>query len=90
MQELQSFIQGVISSFNPEDVFSSFSSFVGSGYIFVIIAAAVIYGVLKKVIKLLVFCGIAFVVWYLCSGGYVDGWIAQGQQLLYNVVNGVH
>lgn len=54
-------------SFNPQEVFASLQSFLGSGYALLAIVAVLSISLIKKVIGLLVIAGILFLIWFLCQ-----------------------
>lgn len=65
-------IMNAIQSFNPEEVFASAQNFLGSGYIFIAVAALIAYSAIKKLVKLIFIGIIAGLVWFACSSGMAD------------------
>lgn len=73
MDFIQPIIDKVITSFNPADVFASVQSFLGSGYIFIAIAAILAYGVIKALSKLVAIGAVVGIIWFLCTSGVLSG-----------------
>lgn len=76
------FIQNFLNSFNPTEVFSSLSGFLGSGYIFIAISVCFIFGIIRKLIKLVVFAGICYLFWLGYSSGAFDTFLMEFQGIL--------
>lgn len=72
MEALTSLVNYLTSIFNPTEVFSSLTSFLGSGYVVIAVVAFLAYGLVKKLVKLALFCGCVFLVWFVCTTGAAD------------------
>ena len=70
------FITSIVQSFNPEEVFTSLQGFLGSGYIFVVVAGILAFGLIKKLLKLITIGVVAGLVWLACSSGMVDQFLS--------------
>ena len=88
--QVTSFVEVLISKFNPADVFSSLQGFIGSGYVLIILFVMLALGIIKKITKLLFICAVSFVVWYLFTAGYLDGVLAPLNEIIFNVSNTIH
>lgn len=80
--EYLSFIDPMISAFNPEQVFASVTNFLGSGYVGIAVIALVALSVVKKVVKLVGMAAVVGIIWLACTTGVADQIIAQIQGLL--------
>lgn len=73
-------LQSLLDAFDPREVFSSLTNFLGSGYIGIAVASILIWGIVKKVTKVLLYAVIGLIIWYLCTTGKMDVAIAVVQQ----------
>lgn len=70
--EVMELIETIFGSFNPEEVFSSVKNFVGSGYVFMAVAGLVVFGIIKKLLKLLSIAVLVGTIWAAANYGLLD------------------
>lgn len=76
-------IQGwLTTSFNPEQVFSSFSHFLGSGYVGIAVVAFLVISILNKLTKLIAFAFACVVIYIICTSGNFMQIVQQLQGLM--------
>lgn len=54
-------------SFNPQEVFSSVQSFLGSGYVLLAVIALLGVSIIKKVLGILIAAGVILLLWIFCQ-----------------------
>lgn len=79
-----------LNSFNISHVTSSLSAFVSSGYVFIILIVLFVLGLVKKAVKLLLTCVVAFGVWYFFFSGHGDAIFAGIEQKMNFIVSAIH
>ena len=75
-------VRPLLNMFNPEEVFSSVTSFLGSGYVGIIVMAAVGIGAMQKLMKLFFIAICVSVIWLLCSTGAASAIVEWAQSIL--------
>lgn len=75
--EYLQFIEPLVSAFNPQEVFSSITNFLGSGYVGIALVALFAFSIVKKLVKLVGVAAVVGLVWLACTTGVTDQIIAQ-------------
>ena len=70
--EFLSAAQPLLDKFNPQEVFSSITNFLGSGYAGMAVMALLFLGAWNKLRKLMAIGAVAAIIWLLCSTGILN------------------